>query len=229
MTDLICYKHEIEKKFTKIHKILQNLTRWFFQMITVHLHSHLLQSMSIVLFWIVLAILPSSHSGSPRQMYQLFQDSLAISQHCRKPDLFITMTANPNWPEVQEALLAFSGPDDNDPAHCRPKQTAIDHPDIVVHVFFQKMDALLKAIRGGLFRGISGLVYTVEFRYVAYLMCTFSSLSRSITRLGKLRMLTKLSLLSSQILKPIPCSMRQSQNACCMVPVVRDFPMPHAW
>ena len=96
-------------------------------------------------------ILPSSHSGSTRQMYQLFQDSLAISRHCRKPGLFITMTANPNWPEVLEALLAFAGPDDNDPDHHHSKQTTADRPDIVVHVFYQKMDALLKDIRGWTF------------------------------------------------------------------------------
>jgi hypothetical protein len=38
-------------------------------------------------------------------MYQLFQDSMAICQFCQKPDIFLTMTANPQWPEVQEALL----------------------------------------------------------------------------------------------------------------------------
>ena len=40
-------------------------------------------------------ILPSSHLGSPRHMYQLFQDSMAICHYARKPDLFLTMTANP--------------------------------------------------------------------------------------------------------------------------------------
>jgi len=50
-------------------------------------------------------ILPSSHLGSPCRMYQLFQDSTAICRHCRKPDLFLTMTTNPKWPEITEALL----------------------------------------------------------------------------------------------------------------------------
>ncbi|KAF9440445.1 hypothetical protein P691DRAFT_647674, partial [Macrolepiota fuliginosa MF-IS2] len=41
-------------------------------------------------------ILPSSHSGSSRHMNQLFQDSMAICRvNGNKPDLFITMTANP--------------------------------------------------------------------------------------------------------------------------------------
>jgi Helitron helicase-like domain at N-terminus len=50
-------------------------------------------------------ILPSSHTGSPRYMQQLLQDSLAICRDCRKPDLFLTMTANPTWPEITENLL----------------------------------------------------------------------------------------------------------------------------
>ncbi|KAG2073113.1 hypothetical protein BDR04DRAFT_1011474, partial [Suillus decipiens] len=50
-------------------------------------------------------ILPSSHSGSPRYMQQLLQDSLAICRACKKPDLFLTMTANGSWPEITENLL----------------------------------------------------------------------------------------------------------------------------
>jgi hypothetical protein len=50
-------------------------------------------------------ILPSSHTGSPRYMHQLLQDSLAICRACKKPDLFLTMTANGSWPEITENLL----------------------------------------------------------------------------------------------------------------------------
>jgi hypothetical protein len=50
-------------------------------------------------------ILPSSHSGGPRYMHQLLQDSLAICRACKKPDLFLTMTANGSWPEITENLL----------------------------------------------------------------------------------------------------------------------------
>ena len=50
-------------------------------------------------------ILPSTHKGSVRHMQQLLQDSLAICREYRKPDLFITMTANANWPEITENLL----------------------------------------------------------------------------------------------------------------------------
>jgi hypothetical protein len=92
-------------------------------------------------------ILPATHIGSPRQMYQLFQDSMAICRFCRKPDLFLTMTANPNWPEIAENLLADEAPDENGRVH---RQHASDRPDIVARVFEQKKEALLKEIRGGL-------------------------------------------------------------------------------
>lgn len=90
-------------------------------------------------------------------MYQLFQDSMAICRFCRKPDIFLTMTANPNWPEIQEALLK----EENETGK---KQTAADRPDIVARVFQLKKEALLKEIRDGLFGGVVGLVHTIEFQ-----------------------------------------------------------------
>ncbi|XP_070555418.1 uncharacterized protein [Ptychodera flava] len=41
-------------------------------------------------------ILPSSFIGGPRNMHQLYQDSMAIVRRYGKPDLFITFTCNPN-------------------------------------------------------------------------------------------------------------------------------------
>ena len=44
-------------------------------------------------------ILPSTHKGGTRHMQQPLQDSLAIiCREYRKPDLFLTMTANVTWP-----------------------------------------------------------------------------------------------------------------------------------
>jgi hypothetical protein len=45
-------------------------------------------------------VLPSSHTGSPRNMQQLYQDSMALVRKFGKPDLFITMTCNPNWKDI---------------------------------------------------------------------------------------------------------------------------------
>ena len=74
-------------------------------------------------------ILPSSFSGSTRNMIQNCQDALAINRYFHGADLFLTMTANPNWPEIKEALL--------------PGQTTADRPDLVDHVFRAKVKALM--------------------------------------------------------------------------------------
>jgi len=50
-------------------------------------------------------ILPSSFQGGPRHMQQLFQDAMAIVRTFGKPDLFITFTCNPKWPEITDGLI----------------------------------------------------------------------------------------------------------------------------
>ena len=69
-------------------------------------------------------ILPSTFQGGSRDMMKNLQNSLAISRRYGIADLFITMTANPKWPEILNALL--------------PGQTPTDRPDLVSRVFHQK-------------------------------------------------------------------------------------------
>ena len=45
-------------------------------------------------------ILPSSYHGGPREMHQRYLDGMAITRHFKKIDIFLTMTANPNWPKI---------------------------------------------------------------------------------------------------------------------------------
>src|SRR5271154_5820754 len=93
-------------------------------------------------------------------MNQLFQDSMAICRTFRKPDIFLTMTANPKWPEIQDQLL-WEAPDHN---NRRRRQQASDRPDIVARVFEQKKNALLKEIKDGLFGKAVAMVHTIEFQ-----------------------------------------------------------------
>jgi hypothetical protein len=51
-----------------------------------------------------MVVLLATFAGSPRHMNQLYQDSMAFVKKFEKPDLFITMTCNPNWPEIQHEL-----------------------------------------------------------------------------------------------------------------------------
>jgi len=95
-------------------------------------------------------ILSSSHVGSLRFMTQLFQDAMAICRHFHKPDLFLTMTANPKWLEIIHSLF--------------PGQTATNCPDIVLRVFEQKKKALLKLIDNGFFGTTVAHIHIIEFQ-----------------------------------------------------------------
>ncbi|XP_043469424.1 uncharacterized protein LOC122503067 [Leptopilina heterotoma] len=96
-------------------------------------------------------ILPSTFIGSPRNMMQQYQDAMAIVGRHGRPDLFITMTCNPNWKEIQENLL--------------PHQTASDRPDIVTRVFALKVKQLLNVIVDNkLFGEVKSYVYVIEFQ-----------------------------------------------------------------
>jgi hypothetical protein len=96
-------------------------------------------------------VLPSSFSGSPRQMRELYQDAMAVVRYYGKPDLFITMTCNPNWPESKDNL--FEG------------QTASDRPDLVSRDFDLKLQELLKDIcKRKVFGTVKAYMHVIEFQ-----------------------------------------------------------------
>lgn len=74
-------------------------------------------------------ILPSTFNGGPRNMQQRYQDAMAIVRRYGKPDLFVTFTCNPKWPEIQGLL--YNG------------QQAQDRPDLCNRVFRLKLKELL--------------------------------------------------------------------------------------
>ena len=53
-----------------------------------------------------LFVLPSTRIGSDRYMRQKIHDIIAISNTLGHPDIFVTMTCNPNWLEMQKPSLA---------------------------------------------------------------------------------------------------------------------------
>ena len=98
-----------------------------------------------------IVILPSSFEGSERNMYQHYQDAMTIVTKYGKPDIFLTFTANPKWPEVLENLL--------------PHQSANDRPDIVSRVFHLKLKELLHdLLKRDILGHVSAFVYTIEFQ-----------------------------------------------------------------
>jgi hypothetical protein len=79
--------------------------------------------------------LSQSCHGSRRHLRSLASNALTIVSEYGKPSLFITLTCNPMWPEIQEMLL--------------PGQTAFDRPDIVCQVFKHRLSAILFNLRNG--------------------------------------------------------------------------------
>jgi hypothetical protein len=77
-------------------------------------------------------ILPSSFSGCPRNMQELYQDAMAIVRKFGKPDLFVTMTCNPKWEEISDILLEH--------------QISENRPELVVRVFRLKLAEVLDDI-----------------------------------------------------------------------------------
>ena len=95
-------------------------------------------------------ILPSTYLGGQRFVAQCYQDSMAIVRFLGPPTFFITVTANPNWPEVLREL--------------RPGEKASDRPDIVGRIFNLKCNAIIAELKAGLFGAFAGDVWTVEYQ-----------------------------------------------------------------
>ena len=98
-----------------------------------------------------LVVLPSTHIGSDRYKRQKMHDVIAISNSVGHPDIFITMTCNPYWPEIQNALLA--------------DQRADDRPDLCDRLFRMKLKLLLKHLKDDRsFGPITAFVSIIEFK-----------------------------------------------------------------
>lgn len=98
-------------------------------------------------------ILPATFTGSQRYMSQYYHDSLAICRTIGHPSLFLTMTCNSKWPEIQRMFEHFPGVD------------AANAPDIVSRVFKLKLDQLIDLIKNKNYFGrcIGGMHHKVIF------------------------------------------------------------------
>ena len=96
-------------------------------------------------------VLPASFIGGPRDMRRRFMDAMTLVQDDGKPDIFLTMTCNPKWPEILRELL--------------PGQTAQDRPDLVTRVFRAKLEDIKKQLFHKHILGVVGAyVYVIEFQ-----------------------------------------------------------------
>ena len=95
-------------------------------------------------------ILPSSFTGGPRQMTQLYQDAMRNVCMCGKPDIFLTFTCTTKWEEITQSLLAG--------------QVASDRPDLVCRVFQMKLKELIRDLEKGLLGQLVGKVWVAKFQ-----------------------------------------------------------------
>ncbi|ONM01236.1 hypothetical protein ZEAMMB73_Zm00001d030646 [Zea mays] len=96
-------------------------------------------------------MLSTSFIGGPRDMRRRYMDAMALVRKFGKPDIFLTMTCNPNWDEIRRELL--------------PGQIPQDRSDLVVRVFHAKLQELKHQLtKQDILGKVRAYVYVVEFQ-----------------------------------------------------------------
>ena len=96
-------------------------------------------------------ILPASFIGGPRDMLKRYMDAMALMQHFGKPDIFFTMTCNPNWPEIKQEL--------------RLGEEAQNRLDLIARVFKAKLEELkIELFKKQVFGVVTAYVYVLRIK-----------------------------------------------------------------
>ncbi|XP_048634098.1 uncharacterized protein LOC106404100 [Brassica napus] len=97
-------------------------------------------------------IIPSSFTGGPRYMHQMYLDAMTICKYFGFPDLFITFTCNPKWPELSRYFQKYN-------------LRSEDRPELCCRLFKVKLDCLMEDLtkKHLLGKTVSAL-YTIEFQ-----------------------------------------------------------------
>ena len=86
----------------------------------------------------------------------MYQDFIAIVREYDKFDLFITVTCNPTWPEIQNELLVRRD---------STKQSSSDRPELVARVFKLKLQAITNELFvKRIFGKVIAHVHVIEFQ-----------------------------------------------------------------
>ncbi|KAH9080826.1 hypothetical protein Ae201684P_007913 [Aphanomyces euteiches] len=102
-------------------------------------------------------VLPSSYTGGPRYMRQRYLDAMAIVRKYGRPDLFITVTCNPKWVEIDRELELAK----EDYGFKRPP---CDRPDLLTRMFRLKLLAIEAMLTKGILGRQGAHVRSVEFQ-----------------------------------------------------------------
>ena len=84
-------------------------------------------------------------------MHERTQDAMTYVRNYGRPDLFITFTCNPLWPEITDSLMVA--------------QKSHDRHDIIARVFRQKVIKLMDLLTKGIAFGKTLChMYTIEWQ-----------------------------------------------------------------
>ncbi|XP_071939243.1 uncharacterized protein [Coffea arabica] len=96
-------------------------------------------------------ILPTSFIGGPRDIRHQYLDAMALVQKYGKPYIFLTMTCNPMWKEIQDNLQFTEKPQ--------------DRPGLLSRVFRAKFEMLKSELLDKkIFGEVAACVYVIEFQ-----------------------------------------------------------------
>ncbi|XP_042952259.1 uncharacterized protein LOC122289344 [Carya illinoinensis] len=94
-------------------------------------------------------ILPSSFIGGPRDMQKRYMEAMTLVQRYGKPDIFLTITCNPNWKEISAEL--------------KPHEETQNRPDLIARIFRAKLKELKNQLfKREIFGKVSAYVYVIE-------------------------------------------------------------------
>ncbi|PWZ57979.1 ATP-dependent DNA helicase PIF1 [Zea mays] len=93
-------------------------------------------------------VLSTSFIGGPRDMRRRYMDAMALVRKFGKPDIFLTMTCNPNWDEIRRELLPGQTPQDHPNHYPRPfSDTTLQGKDSYP-VYRRRDDGRKEKVRG---------------------------------------------------------------------------------
>ncbi|XP_048623403.1 uncharacterized protein LOC106355679 isoform X1 [Brassica napus] len=106
--------------------------------------------------------IPATFTGEKRYMKQHYYDAMALCKYHGFPDIFITFTCNPKWPEVTRYLKKYN-------------LTTEDRPEILCRVFKMKLDNLIGELtkkNGSLFGHVAAGKSLLHVTYINCLIKT---------------------------------------------------------
>ncbi|CAN6913620.1 unnamed protein product [Brassica oleracea] len=108
-------------------------------------------------------LLPVTFVGGPRYMKNMYLDAMAICKYFGFPDLFITFTCNPKWPETTRYLQ---------PRKLSPD----DRSDILCRIFKCKLDSLMDDLTE---KELLGKTVACEFYYMGFALLEIEKILKS--------------------------------------------------